>query len=125
MSLNEYTEYQQNIIDDCNKIGMDTSSFTPEINPLNMRLVFLAFRKGLDITPYMKDFNYDQLDEIRLGLITGVDVSKYVDPKILADDMHMKRISLEDLERLTFAWGFLRGIPLSTSGYKIRLEFVR
>lgn len=103
MSLNQYTEYQQKIIDDCNKIGVDTSSFTPDINPLNMRLVYLAFRKGLDITPYMKDFNYDQLDEIRLGLITGVDVSKYADPKISADDMHMKRICLEDLERLTFA----------------------
>ena len=103
MSLNQYTTLQKSIIDDCNKIGFDTSLFTPEVDPLNMRLVFLAHRKGLDITPYMKDFNYDQLDEIRLGLITGVDVSKYADPKISADDMHMKRIYLEDSTTLNIA----------------------
>lgn len=47
---------------------------------------------GLDIAPYWdKGYSIPQLDEIRKGLLIGVDVSQYADPSILPGKMKKKR----------------------------------
>lgn len=47
---------------------------------------------GLDIAPYWdKGYFIPQLDEIRKGLLIGVDVSQYADPSILPGKMKKKR----------------------------------
>ena len=50
---------------------------------------------GMDITPYWnKGFTTPQLDEIRKGLLIGVDVAQYADPSILPSKMRKKRWAL-------------------------------
>ncbi|MFR3629935.1 MAG: hypothetical protein ACLTU3_07915 [Acutalibacteraceae bacterium] len=47
---------------------------------------------GMDITPYWnKGFTTPQLDEIRKGLLIGIDVSQYADPSLLPGKMKKKR----------------------------------
>ena len=47
---------------------------------------------GMDITPYWnKGFTAPQLDEIRKGLLIGIDVSQYADPSLLPGKMKKKR----------------------------------
>lgn len=49
----------------------------------------------LDISPYWdKGFTTPQLDEIRKGLLIGVDVAQYADPSILPSKMRKKRWAL-------------------------------
>lgn len=49
----------------------------------------------MDITPYWnKGFTTPQLDEIRKGLLIGVDVAQYADPSILPSKMRKKRWAL-------------------------------
>lgn len=47
---------------------------------------------GMDITPYWnKGFTTPQLDEIRKGLLIGIDISQYADPTLLPGKMKKKR----------------------------------
>lgn len=92
---------QLNLIAECKKLGFKTEALTADVDYFKMRLAFLAFKNGNDITQYLKDFNHYQLDEIQLGLFMGVDVTQYAYASISAEDMHMKRICLEDAERLS------------------------
>lgn len=49
----------------------------------------------LDISPYWdKGYSIPQLDEIRKGLLIGVDVAQYADPSILPSKMRKKRWAL-------------------------------
>lgn len=49
----------------------------------------------LDISPYWdKGYSIPQLDEIRKGLLIGVDVAQYADPSILPGKMRKKRWAL-------------------------------
>lgn len=52
--------------------------------------------KGLDVTVMLNPkFSYLQLNEIKLGLFSGVNVNFYLDPKIPAFRMHKCRENLE------------------------------
>lgn len=96
----QYNSEQLLTISACKALGYDISALTPEIDAFKMRLAYLGFKSGVDIAKYLITFNYDQLDEIRLGLLAKVDVSEYANPEISAEEMHMKRIYLEDKHRL-------------------------
>ena len=49
----------------------------------------------MDISPYWdKGYSIPQLDEIRKGLLIGVDVAQYADPSILPSKMRKKRWAL-------------------------------
>jgi allophanate hydrolase subunit 2 len=98
---NEFNQEQLEVINACKAKGYSILSFTPDIDALKMRLAYLAFKDGLDITPYLNSFNHDQLDEIRLGLVSGINISEYTDAALTAEDMHMKRLYLEDKYRLS------------------------
>lgn len=97
----QFTSEQHQTLYACQANGYDISALTPEIDAFKMRLAYLAFKNGADITPYLTNFDYDQLDEIRLGLLSNVDVTAYAIPEISAEDMHMKRLYLEDQHRLS------------------------
>ncbi|RTL12470.1 MAG: hypothetical protein EKK54_04370 [Neisseriaceae bacterium] len=99
----DYNGEQRAILTKCRNMKFDASRLTPYIDCFKMRLAYLAYKNGDDITRYLKDFNHDQLHEIRLGMMMKVDVSQYADTKLLAEDMYLKRISLEDKEILNKA----------------------
>lgn len=94
---NVFNEDQLKVIKECKESGYDPSSFArPELDSFKMRLAFHAMRNGNDLSGYLDSFNLDQLDEIRIGLKSGVNVDLYAHPDLSANLMHMKRIELED-----------------------------
>ena len=96
MNLEQFSDNQKKIINRCIEMGFDPSSFAkPEIDCFKMQLAAHALRDGNDLTPYLADFDHDQLEHIRSGLYFKVDVSKYADPSIPADEMLKKRMSLQ------------------------------
>ena len=51
-------------------------------NYLQMKEIRLGLESGIDVTKYADpQFDFDQMREIRTGLEDGLDVSKYADPK--------------------------------------------
>ena len=99
----QFNTEQRLTINACKEHGYDISALTPEIDAFKMRLAYLAFKASVDITRYLPHFDYDQLDEIRLGLLSNLNVSEYAKPEISAELMHMKRIYLEDKHRFYVA----------------------
>ena len=96
MNLEQFNDNQKSIINDCIEMGLDPSSFAkPEYDCFKMQLAFHAMRNGNDLTPYLADFNHDQLEQIRDGLRTKVDVSKYANVKLTYKDMMHKKKSLQ------------------------------
>lgn len=95
-----YNDEQKSVLADCINMNYDISNLTPDIDCFKMRLAYLAFKNGNDITDYLEEFDHDQLDEIRLGMMMKVDVKKYTNPLFSAEEMHLIRIALEDSKRL-------------------------
>lgn len=57
--LNEdgFDNEQLKLIAECEKMGFKTEALTADVDYFKMRLAFLAFKNGNDITEYLKDFN--------------------------------------------------------------------
>lgn len=67
------------------------SMLNPNLNINDLRLIREAVRNNLDVSELADDkFNFDQRNEIYLGLLSGVDITKYNNPKL--DWFVMKRI---------------------------------
>ena len=96
MNLEQFSDNQKHIINRCIEMGFDPSSFAkPEIDCFKMQLAFHAIRNGNDLTPYLADFDHDQLEQIRDGLRTKVDVSKYAKVELSGDEMMHKKKCLQ------------------------------
>ena len=99
INLDKFNLQQQKMILACEEKGFNPSGFAkPEIDAFKMQLAFQSLRNGNDLSKYLTDFNYDQLDEIRIGMHFNVDVSQYAKPETHANDMHMLRLQLEDTQ---------------------------
>lgn len=95
--LSLFNDEQQAVIKECINSGFSPESFArPELDAFKMRLAFHAMRNGNDLSNYLDRFNHEQLDEIRIGLKSGVNVESYAIIELSADEMHMRRIALED-----------------------------
>lgn len=100
----QFNNDQLKVIKECEESGYDPSSFArPELDSFKMRLAFHAIRNGNDLSFYLDSFNHEQLEEIRIGLLSGVDVDSYAITDLSADEMHMRRVELED--KLTATMG--------------------
>lgn len=96
-NLSLFNDEQQAVINECINSGFSADSFArPELDAFKMRLAFHAMRNGNDLSNYLDRFNHEQLDEIRIGLKSGVNVESYAIIELSADEMHMRRIALED-----------------------------
>lgn len=92
-----WNKNQKTIINDYIEAGFNPADFSnPAIDELKMQLAYQAKRNADNLFPYLENYDYEQLDEIRLGLKSKVDITQYTDPKFSAEAMHMKRIELED-----------------------------
>ncbi len=97
MNTIQFNREQLKVLDEANAAGVDSTAWaSPEIDAFKMRLAFHAMRNGNDLSKYLESFNHEQLDEIRIGLKSGVDVESYAIAELSADEMHMRRIALED-----------------------------
>ncbi len=62
-----------------------------------MEQIRLGLEEGIDVTPYnMVGFSSGQMKQIRLGLEEGIDVSEYADPFIDAVSMKEARHRISD-----------------------------
>jgi hypothetical protein len=96
MYTKTFNNQQLQIINDCNALGLDSSKFAkPHIDEFKMILAFQALRNNDDLSLFLDDYNHEQLDEIRLGLKSKINITKYLDPSLHADHMHMLRLKLE------------------------------
>lgn len=97
MDFSKFDTNQAKVLKDVMDSGYDPVSFAnPQYDWTKMQLAFHALRNGNDLAPYLNDFNVDQLDEIRIGLRSKVDVSLFAKPEIDAEEMHLLRLKLED-----------------------------
>lgn len=91
-----FDEIQSNIIKDCIAAGFDPSGFAkPEIDGFKMQLAYHTLRNGNDLSSYLQNYTHEQLEQIRAGLRSKIDVNQYADPTLAAENMHHKRMILE------------------------------
>lgn len=91
-----FDEIQLSIIEDCIAAGFDPSGFAkPQFDGFKMQLAYHALRNGNDLSSYLQNYTHEQLEQIRVGLRSNIDVSQYADPNLTAEVMHKKRMSLE------------------------------
>ena len=94
--MTSFDKTQASIIEACITAGLDPSGFAkPEIDGLKMQLAYHALRNRNDLSPYLQDYSHEQLEQIRAGLRSKIDVKQYANPNLPAENMHHKRMSLE------------------------------
>lgn len=91
----QFNNDQIAVIEACIAAGHTPNFVNPAYDWAKMRLAYHAIRNGVDLSPYLANFNHEQLDEIRIGLVFGIDVSKYADPTLSIEQMQHVRMSLE------------------------------
>jgi hypothetical protein len=93
---NKRPNLQQQIIDLCSELGLDSSNFMV-INPESFKLqvVYHGLRDGIDLGMYLEKFDCEQLEEIRLAKKSGLDITQIAIVELSSEQMMMKRISLE------------------------------
>lgn len=91
----KFDEMQTKVIKKCIEAGYNPHSFAdPKYEWTKMHIAFHAMRNEIDMSPYLDKFDIDQLEEIRIGLILGLDVSFYAIPELTDDEMRHKRMSI-------------------------------
>jgi len=93
----QFNAEQVRLLDECASIGFNSAVIkNPDIDAFKIRVAIHTFRNGNDLTPYLEKFNIDQLEEIRIGLLSGIDVTLYAKTDLPASEMHLIRCQLED-----------------------------
>ena len=96
IDLNLFDRHQQKIINDCAIHGLDYRGFAkPHLNAFQMQVAYHALRDGFDLSKYLDDFTCEQLEEIRLAKKSGLDEKQIAIVSLSADEMMMKRATLE------------------------------
>ena len=68
----------------------------PVFNGFQMNEIRIGMESGLDVSVYMDpEYTNEQMKQIRYGMDHNIDVSKYADPSISASDMEEIRQHLE------------------------------
>ena len=86
-----------NEIIDAIRKGVDyTYLLNPDYNYLQMKIIKDTLCDNIDPESMLSDaFDWEQMYQIRLGLIEGLDVSYYNDPAIIVTDMIKIRKQLQ------------------------------
>ncbi len=95
MNLENFDIYQKEIIRNSLADGIDPSSFAkPTINSFNMQVAAYALKQHIDLSKYLEDFDFEQLNEIRLAIKFKLKVSQIAIIGMSAREMCLKRIAL-------------------------------
>lgn len=95
MNLEKFDIYQKEIINNCIADGVDPSSFAnPNVDSFNMQVAAYAIRQGIDLSRYLVDFDFEQLNQIRLAIKLKLKVSQIAIIGMSAREMYLKRIAL-------------------------------
>lgn len=97
IDFSKFDTHQTKVLKSAVDAGYDPTSFAdPQYDWAKMQLAYHAMRNGNNLVPYLSNFDFDQLEEIRIGLRSKLDVSSFAKPEINAEEMHLLRLKLED-----------------------------
>ena len=95
MNLEKFDIYQKEIINNCITDGIDPSSFArPNISSFSMQVAAYALAQNINLSQYLNDFNFEQLNEIRLAIKSRIKISRIAVKGMSAREMYLKRIKL-------------------------------
>lgn len=95
MNLEQFNIYQQEIINKSIANGVDPSSFArPSIDQFKMQVAAHALDRGINLAAYLDDFDFIQLNEIRLAIKARLNVALIAIKGISLQDMQSRRLQL-------------------------------
>ncbi len=95
MNLENFDIYQKEIIKNSLADGINPSSFArPTISSFNMQVAAYALSQNINLSKYLDDFDFEQLNEIRLAIKFKLKASKIAIIGMSAREMYLKRIAL-------------------------------
>lgn len=105
MNLKKFNIYQQEVINKSISNGIDPSSFAkPHIDEFKMQIAARALEEGINLSSYLEDFDFYQLNEIRLTLKSKLNVAEIAKKGLSYLEMQARRLSLiKNNVQLSFA----------------------
>jgi|GEM_PF-3899068 len=95
MYLKKFNIYQQEVINNSLADGIDPSGFAkPHIDQFKMQVAAYALDQGVDLSPYLEDFDFIELNEIRLAIKSNLNVSQIAVKGLSSHEMHDRRLKL-------------------------------
>lgn len=95
MNLKEFNIYQQEVINKSITNGIDPSSFAkPHIDEFKMQIAARALEEGINLSKYLEDFDFYQLNEIRLTLKSKLNVAQIAKKSLSYLEMQACRLKL-------------------------------
>lgn len=95
MNLEQFNIYQQEIINKSLAHGVDPSSFArPNIDQFKMQVAAHALDRGINLSAYLDDFDFIQLNEIRLAIKAKLNVALIAIRGLSLQEMQDKRLQL-------------------------------
>lgn len=95
MNLEQFNIYQQEIINKSLANGVDPSSFArPNIDQFKMQVAAHALDRGINLSAYLDDFDFIQLNEIRLAIKAKLNVALIAIRGLSLQEMQDKRLQL-------------------------------
>ncbi|AUR52186.1 hypothetical protein [Aquella oligotrophica] len=95
MYLKKFNVYQQEIINNSLADGIDPSSFAkPHIDQFKMQVAAHALDQGINLSAYLEDFDFIELNEIRLAIKSNLNVAKIAIKGLSCKEMHERRLKL-------------------------------
>lgn len=105
MNLNKFNIYQQEVINKSISNGIDPSSFAkPHIDQFKMQVAARALEDGINLSNYLEDFDFYQLNEIRLAIKSKLNVREIAKIGLSYLEMHKRRLFLLKSDRMSFAY---------------------
>ncbi|MDD3266866.1 MAG: hypothetical protein PHC75_06790 [Burkholderiales bacterium] len=105
MNLKKFNVYQQEVINKSISNGIDPSSFAkPHIDEFKMQIAARALEEGINLSKYLEDFDFYQLNEIRLTLKSKLNVAEIAKKGLSYIEMQACRLKLiKDSLQMSFA----------------------
>ena len=95
MYLKEFNIYQQEVINNSLTDGLDPSSFAkPHINQFKMQVAAHALQQGINLAPYIENFDFVELNEIRLAIRSNLNIAKIAIKGLSPEEMHTRRLEM-------------------------------
>lgn len=94
MKTEQFNIYQQEIINKAIHNGLDPSSFAnPNVDQFKMQVAAHALNQGINLSGYLNDFDFTQLNEIRLTIKAKINVALVA----------IKGISISEMQKIRLA----------------------
>lgn len=101
MHLKEFNIYQQEVINNSLSDGLDPSSFAkPHINQFKMQVAAHALQQGINLAPYLENFDFIELNEIRLAIKSNLNIEEIVIRGLSSDEMHTRRLKMLKISKV-------------------------